>query len=346
MRTCQLLHQIGNPTEQVMAVALSPDGRRVISGSMRQTRIATVRAWDTTSGLQVWSQADHANEVLAIDFSRDGTVLATASADGIVKLREAATGKVLRSLDGHDGGATSIAFSADGMMLVCGAGYGANHLWDVQSGQRLRKCAPTGSWLRSVTTDRLFNVVAFNPDGNSFVSCAATMGNTHGEPVRFWDTQTGKLKNDQIDDKTHGRPIALSPDGSILAAGGKSIKLFDVQSGKLLRELGGIFKKTQSIIFSADGRLLISGGSYGTTNIWEVATGKHLVTLFTFTDPRSGNLTDNWLAYTLDGYYKGSPGVERYLAWRVGDDLLTAQSLSTQLHRPEIFETALQIAER
>src|SRR5919201_5773545 len=106
----------------------------------------------------------------------------------------------------------------------------------------------------------------------------------------------------------------------------------DVRTGKLLRELGGYLKKTQAITFSADGRLLVSGGSYGTTNAWEVATGRHLVTLFAFPATEKGTALDDWLAYHPDGFYDGSPGVERYLAWRVGEDLQTPDSLGVQLH--------------
>jgi WD40 repeat protein len=138
--------------------------------------------------------------------------------------------------------------------------------------------------------------------------------------------------------------MALSPDGSILATGGKSVQLWDVRTGKKLRELVGHLKRTQSITFSADGRLLVSGGSYGTTNAWEVATGRHLVTLFAFPEGRNGKVSDDWLAYHPDGFYDGSPGVERYLAWRVGDELLTADSLGPQLHRPDRLASALRLS--
>src|SRR5262249_34334077 len=90
-------------------------------------------------------------------------------------------------------------------------------------------------------------------------------------------------------------------------------------------------------------RLLVSGGSYGTTNAWEVATGRHLVTLFTFFESRKGRVVDDWLAYHLDGYYDGSPDVERYLAWRGRDVLQTPDTLSAQLHRPDRIQSALKL---
>ena len=55
------------------------------------------------------------------------------------------------------------------------------------------------------------------------------------------------------------------------------------------------------------------------------------------------NVVDDWLAYHPDGFYDGSTGVERYLAWRVGEDLKTPGSLGAQLHRPDRIEAALKL---
>jgi WD40 repeat protein len=161
--------------------------------------------------------------------------------------------------------------------------------------------------------------------------------------MRLWDARTGELKREFSEPLITGRPMALSPDGAVLATGGKSIRLWNAQTGEPLRELFGHLKRTQSITFSADGRMLFSGGSYGTTNAWEVATGSHLVTLFAFPERRNGTVEDDWLAYHPDGYYEGSPGVDRLLAWRVGDELLTPETLGPLLHRPERLADTLKL---
>src|SRR5262249_17070259 len=121
--------------------------------------------------------------------------------------------------------------------------------------------------------------------------------------------------------------------------------LWDMRTGKLLRELtSGHLKITEAITFSADGRLLVSGGSYGTTNIWEVATARHLVTLFTFSESREGKVLEDWLAYHPHAYYEGSLGLERSPAWRGGDDLQKPNSPGApSLHRPDQIEAALKL---
>src|SRR5262249_40547382 len=238
----------------------------------------------------------------------------------------------------HDGGATSIAFCADGALLACVDGHGATRIWDAKTGRLLRTCKAPGSHAAAATGHRLFTSLALSPDGRTLFS---SEGGFDG-PVRFWDTQTGELKK-EFADKGHGaQPVALSPDGSILAAGGKTIKLWDVRTGKLVRELFGHLKITYSITFSADGRLLVRGGSYGTTNLWEVATGRHLVTLFTFPEGRKGKVVDDWLAYHPEGNYDAPVALAAYLAWRVGEDLRTPDSVGVQLHRPDRLASVLK----
>jgi WD40 repeat protein len=185
--------------------------------------------------------------------------------------------------------------------------------------------------------------ISLSRDGETLATCTAGVNQTFAEPVRIWDVRTGELKRQFSEPAITGRPMALSPDGAVLATGGKTVRLWDARTGKPLRELFGHLKRTQSITFSADGRLLVSGGSYGTTNAWEVATGRHLVTLFAFPERRNGTVEEQWLAYHPDGYYDGSPGVDRLLAWRVGDELLTAASLGPRLHRPDRLVDALRL---
>ena len=98
----------------------------------------------------------------------------------------------------------------------------------------------------------------------------------------------------------------------------------------------------QSAAFSADGRLLVSGADYRTTKVWEVASGRLLATMVTFSESRPGSAADDWLAYTPDGFYEGSPGIDRYLAWRVDGDLRASDSLGLRLHCPDRLEAALK----
>jgi WD40 repeat protein len=343
-QTGRLLRRLGDPVDQFLVLAHSPGKLFVAAGGASPDGKGVVYFWNAVTGDRIWSAADHAAEVLAVAFAPDGSVLASGSADGVIQLRDSGNGSVMRSLKGHARGATSLAFSADGAILASGGGDGTTIAWNRHTGALLRTFRPILTQSGGLRWDRPMTSIALSRDGGALVTCTSSVNQTLAEPVRIWDLGTGELKRQFSDPGITGRPMALSPDGTILATGGKTVKLWDARTGQPLRELIGHLKRTQSITFSADGRLIFSGGSYGTTNVWEVATGRHLVTLFAFPESRNISLEDAWLAYHPDGYYTGSPGVERILAWRVGDDLLTPESLGPKLHRPERIESALKLA--
>lgn len=343
-RTGGLLRRLGDPGDQILAVALTPDAKRVAAaGGAPDAGKGVVRAFDAATGTPLWSAVDHAKEVLAVAFAPDGSRLATGAADGVVHLRDAGTGRILQTLTGHAGGAASLAFAPDGNTLYCAQAHGGTRAWDLSTGRLLHTHHVTNSHMVGFTIDRQTNSVTLSADGKTLADCASSENDEYVDAVRLWDTATGTLKRDFAPENIHGRPAVLSPDGAILATGGKSVQLWDVRTGKPLRNLFGHLKRTQSIVFSADRKLVVEGGSYGTTNIWQTATGRLLVTLFTFRDTQSGAPapTDDWLAYTPDPFYHGSPNIDRYLAWRVGDDLQTPATLAPMFHHPDRVAAAL-----
>jgi WD40 repeat protein len=346
-RTGRLIRRLGDPAEQVMAVAFSSDGRLIAAAGAGASGSGAIRVWNSATGAPVWSADDRAAEALAIVFAPDGSSLAAAGADGLIKLRDPRTGSVVRTLEGHEGAVTSVAFSGDGA-IVCGGEVGKGAcLWDARTGRAIRRIQPRGSLPELILRghQRLITSVALSADGGTLATCSGTAGAEYGDrQIRVWDTHTGQLRREFSRPQSAGRFLALSPDRVTLATSGsgKSIALWDVRTGRLVRELLGHPHPPQSAAFSADGRLLVSGGDYRTTKIWEVATGRLLATMVTFAESRPGQAADDWLACTPDGFYEGSPGIDRHLAWRVGDDLRTSDSLGLRLHCPDRLEAALK----
>lgn len=54
------------------------------------------------------------------------------------------------------------------------------------------------------------------------------------------------------------------------------------------------------------------------------------------------NHGQDWLAYTPEGCYTGSPGVEAFLRWRKGAELLGAEAFAAQYRKPDAVEKALK----
>src|SRR5262245_30599575 len=171
LRTGRLLRRLGDPADQVMAVAVSSDGRQVAAGGGTGGGKGGVSVWDTQTGKAAWSATDIAKEVLAVAFAPDGSSLAVGSADGEVLICDAKTGRVARTWADHEGGATSVTFSPDGKTLYCGQGYGGARAWDAQTGRLLRTCRVDGTRAeafaksRQAYPDRLLNSIGLTRDG-------------------------------------------------------------------------------------------------------------------------------------------------------------------------------------
>ncbi len=144
--------------------------------------------------------------LFSMAFSPDGKQLASAGADGTVKVWDAATGQETRTLYGHTGFVYSVAFSPDGQRLASASLDKTVKVCDVATGRETRSL-----------TGHTANVegVAFSPNSKRLVSAGAD------QTVKIWDAATGQ---ETLSLKTTGgaTSVAFSPDGWRIAAGARS----------------------------------------------------------------------------------------------------------------------------
>lgn len=105
-------------TGAVTAVAFSPDGRTIATGSYD----STVRLWDGATGKSRRALTGHTDVVTAVAFSPSGRNLATGSADKTMRLWDVATRTVRITLTDHTNTVGAVAFSPDGRNLATGSG--------------------------------------------------------------------------------------------------------------------------------------------------------------------------------------------------------------------------------
>ena len=117
------LHQ--GHTREVYAVAVSPDGRWVVSGSPDNT----LRIWDPGSGACLRTLQGHTGGVEAVAMSPDGRRVVSGSWDKTLRIWDPESGACLRTLQGHTGWVTAVAVSPDGRWVVSGSNDKTLRIW-------------------------------------------------------------------------------------------------------------------------------------------------------------------------------------------------------------------------
>jgi len=282
--------------------------------------------WDVPSGRRVARLADRLGPALAASPLTAGPI-ATGTLEGVVQIRDAATGAVLAELpapEGNDGRVNALAFAPDGRRLL--AGYDRRAvLWDVQGRRPEREVDDLSGWVRSAV---------FLPGDPSDVALGIGTGEVvvwHGRPIRpaivpgghddevwgvafaaggrtlatlggdgllkLWDARTGAEGGALPGHEAWPSCLAASPARPVLASGDFAgrVLIWDSEACRLVRSLEAHEDRVWSAAFSPDGGRLATVGRDRTLRLWDASSWSPIATF----RGHSGDVRD--LAFSPDG---------------------------------------------
>jgi WD40 repeat protein len=291
----------------------------------------------------------HQGTIRAVAYRPDGEQIASASADGTIKLWQP-DGTLLTTLPGHDRRVNAIAFSPEGDRLFSGGGDNSLKVWDATTGNELQHwedgaeilslaVSPQGDllasgdiegqiklWRRDGTLIRTFSghgamvrSLAFDPEGQVLISASADstlkLWRTGANDAGLIQTLTGHTAT--VTD------VVFSPDGSRFASSStdQTIRLWS-RDGDSLTTLSGHRAAVATVRFSPDGQMLVSSSDDHDVRFWRM-NGEPILAYSGITAVGSE------IAFSPDGQYLASSGGgedRAVVLWRLNSPLYSVFS--------------------
>jgi WD40 repeat protein len=246
--------------DRIQALAYSPDGRKILTGSADHT----ARLWDAATGQPLGPPLEHQGGVHTVAFSADGKVALTADHE-VAQRWDVASGQSLGPPLRHRGQGTTmeLVFRRDGQAALAGSDDHTARVYGTTTGK------PLGPPLRH---QGMVAAVAFSPDGKLAVT------GSQDATARVWDVATGRPVSEPLRHQGQVLDVAFSRDGKTLltASYDDVVQLWDVATGKPVGPpwMHPIF--VRSVSFSPDGKyaLTLTGGDEGRNiaRLWKVPT--------------------------------------------------------------------------
>lgn len=239
------------------AIALSPDASIAVTGDS-EGKLRTYNIWKQKAGPKY---KEHKGSIIALTFSPDGKLVASASADRSVQVWRAVDGKKVFAIEGFRSPLAMIAISPDGTTLatVEQVSTGEVKLWSMETGSALSTVQYTKSKIAAI---------AFSPNSKRLA-----IGTTAYEiEIKSIGGTPFYLRT-----KPHKMPVlalAYSPDGSVIASSdiqGGTI-MWNAETGKLIRAIKSPTGNSLALLFSPDSKSIILAGYSGGVARWDYNT--------------------------------------------------------------------------
>ncbi|MFZ1108755.1 MAG: PDZ domain-containing protein [Rhodomicrobium sp.] len=351
-KTGALKKVFANQGGSVGALRFSPDGRLLLStcGQNCGGKFGS-HIYDAASGKELIAYAKHDNTVVASAFSPDGGLVATGGGNNKeIHVWDPKTGETKAVLKGAGRPGWAVGFSADGRSIAWGT------TPDLKSHPAL-STSPLEQLLRLPSPGETLSPPEAVKSAEGWVRAKASFGalalqhrkgGAYGYDAILDVLKDGKASGVSIErgptDGYDHRSYSFTPDGKTIVSGGAGgvVAAYGLD-GKKIGDFAGHEGDVWAVAPSPDGRYLVSGSADQTVRLWNARTRELLVTIFRGDD-------GEWVMWTPQGYYTGSPGADKIVGWQINRgpdkaaDYVSAEQLRKHLNRPDIVAKAIQLA--
>ena len=248
-------------TGYVSGLALSPDGKFIISGAADNV----LKIWALDSGECLKTLQGHTGNINAIAVTPDGQKAVSTAEDSTLKVWELRSGKCTKSIT-HADWLTAVKITPDGNKIVAGSRDQTIRVFELATGENL---ASFEGHARPVW----HNGLAISPDGKFVVSASDTL--------RIWELDTGNCLFTLNGHAGGSSVVVVTLDCKRIFSGGEdaTIKIWDIRSGDHISTIEGHTKEVDGLAITRDSETVISGSHDNTIKIWDTRSGACLKTL-------------------------------------------------------------------
>ncbi len=273
-----LFRTLKGHADRVLAVAVTGDGKRVVSASADDT----LKVWDLEKGLVLQTLKRHSSSVCGVVVTADGKRAVSASWDDTLKVWDLEKGCALHTLRGHSEAVVGLAATSDGKLAVSASYDNTLKVWDLETRRALHTLEGHSAYVSGV---------AITADGKRAVSAS------WDKTLKVWDLEIGHLLQTLEGHSGAVEGVAVTADGrrAVSASDDATLKVWDIESGVALHTMEGHTSSVLGVAVTTDGKRAVSASADDTLKVWNLETGRLLRTLEGHSDIVRG------VAITADG---------------------------------------------